>query len=526
MGPPLIEALQRYLRRMDGCIVDVVVVIFIVCNKGLDFSTPESPCSIYVLAENTGSSDCGLLTCKYKGPLASVNAIATDLDIQLASLIDSGDVDALISMSSDPEQVNAKSSAAAVAAGIPICGTGGKSMSHIASAGGLVVGSSGGSVASTQISRAICFSHALAGHWRCTVRPESPPAPSLHSIMGAALPLLLTSSLATAAIDCLLYASKESSSPIALALVELRQRVSAALVCVPLAAIACNESSRLQELSYITGAAIGALNPHSLLGALSGGVLGGRLLPRLLALCAQTSLLPTAATILSVGGSALISGISAAVATYYLPSSLLAGVEPWPLPLRLATGAVLGVSASWGSENGYYHTAMLPLIALEMQGGSFGVFGCLDVLCLCVPSAAVCSAAAVFFSLLAPHVPPELKEVMRKRSAQLRLGRRGALSNLLMGDFVEACYPYSLRYPSILLSIRVACAAAGAIVLGCDLHSSAYLPLPLSLLLPLLHSQHGTLETLLWMTAAASITFILPFTATLVVLTMNRSTAL
>ena len=36
-------------------------------------------------------------------------------------------------------------------------------------------------------------------------------------------------------------------------------------------------------------------------------------------------------------------------------------------------GGVLGLVSNWGSENGYYHTVMLPLIALEMQRGSFAV---------------------------------------------------------------------------------------------------------------------------------------------------------
>jgi hypothetical protein len=34
---------------------------------------------------------------------------------------------------------------------------------------------------------------------------------------------------------------------------------------------------------------------------------------------------------------------------------------------------VLGLVSNWGSEHGYYHTVMLPLIALEMQRGSFAL---------------------------------------------------------------------------------------------------------------------------------------------------------
>lgn len=55
-------------------------------------------------------------------------------------------------------------------------------------------------------------------------------------------------------------------------------------------------------------------------------------------------------------------------------------------------GMVLGWGISWGSEEGYYHLVMLPLIAVYMDQGHFSVLGTLDMLCLCVPCAGVCSA--------------------------------------------------------------------------------------------------------------------------------------
>ena len=46
---------------------------------------------------------------------------------------------------------------------------------------------------------------------------------------------------------------------------------------------------------------------------------------------------------------------------------------PLLLLFGVVAGGVLGWASNWGSEHGYYHTVMLPLIALEMQRGSFAV---------------------------------------------------------------------------------------------------------------------------------------------------------
>lgn len=135
-------------------------------------------------------------------------------------------------------------------------------------------------------------------------------------------------------------------------------------------------------------------------------------------------------------------------------------------------GVLCGILTSWGSENGYYHTVMLPLIALEMGFGELSFFGAFDLVCLCMPCAGVCSA--VYLKSL--YLPKDKKH--------RQLGWKGLSSNLLFGDFVEACYPYTLSNPPLLSCIRFACALAGAI-LTCDGYvlATAYLPLPVSLML-------------------------------------------
>jgi len=96
--------------------------------------------------------------------------------------------------------------------------------------------------------------------------------------------------------------------------------------------------------------------------------------------CASRSLLPTAATIVAVGASAVVAGAAGAVAAHLLDAADDLLVAPLVTPLaahlaapaawrlRAGLGAGLGYATSWGSEQGYYHTVLLPLMAVCMQG--------------------------------------------------------------------------------------------------------------------------------------------------------------
>ena len=78
---------------------------------------------------------------------------------------------------------------------------GGTSISYIATEGGLIVGSSGGSVATTASSRAICFAASLAAHWGLHFRlPQPPTVPHIRSVFGAAMPVLVTTMVIQAVI--------------------------------------------------------------------------------------------------------------------------------------------------------------------------------------------------------------------------------------------------------------------------------------------------------------------------------------
>ena len=557
-GPALIDALVHHFAQIKQCSVTITHAVFIESEEGFDFSTEYTPATLYCMVSadslRTKGTAKTFLTVVDIGPLKTVDRTAQEEDGKLAKAILSGEIDALVSVSSDPEGINRASISAAIAANIPIVGNGGTSLSIIASQGGVIVGGSGGSVASTQTSRAICFSVSLASYWRLVYRDPaasislsslSRPLMRLHSILGAAFPLVLTGVLISTFIDVL---SSLEVFPAHIVLPTLlQQRLTSSLPAVVLSIVACSETSHLQELSYITGAAAGALNDNSPIAALLAGYVAGQLLPLFLVSCARNSLLPTASTIISTGGAALLGGLAAfyfrlwwsnasseliSTATALFHANIPSHSDPFKDDaLKVTLGALSGMVVSWGSEAGYYHTLMLPLIVAELLATSrVGMLGCLDALCLCVPCAGVCSAVLLYHSFTSTakaaktvsegDKPLLQREKTQRAAGHLRLGWRGAWSNMLMGDFVEACYPYSLHSPVILTSIRIACALAGGIVFLRDLKSSAYIPLPLTILLT---ATNGTDELKLdldqakWALLAVVVSFCLPFFATLLV---------
>ena len=155
--------------------------------------------------------------------------------------------------------------------------------------------------------------------------------------------------------------------------------------------ITCMECSGLQELAMISGAATGVLLAQAkrigILSALFNGLLCAELLSFLLVKCAQFSFLPTATTIIATGISSIISATFSLylfdILQYNIQGVAVNATEIFlqgssDMRLRIIFGALCGILTSWGSENGYYHTVMLPLIALEMGFGEMSFVGAFE----------------------------------------------------------------------------------------------------------------------------------------------------
>lgn len=288
-------------------LVSITEVAFVQSSSGLDFiSNAQSNDSTKLWVMESGGS----LEKKYSGSLYDVNQHLMIQDIRIAELIYSNKIDAVITISSDPEGANKVTIAAAINKNIPIIGTGGTSLSCIGTLGGNVIGCSGGSVATTGITRGICIAASLASYppWGSLDfnLPERPRFPKFRSVVGAALPILLSVSLLKVTLSSYgliveywsTLCSQSPLNPIMDRIIKQHDVLSYPFLClcrglsikfsgtsvtlgvflgnsisrwhidilysleqkvlpVVISAITCMEVSRLEELSLLTGAAAG-----------------------------------------------------------------------------------------------------------------------------------------------------------------------------------------------------------------------------------------------------------------------------
>ena len=450
----ILENLQKEFESIEGATVNLVSWILCRSESGFDFATNETPTSL--LASTTCRNDI------VDGNLNEINRMAQLEDAQLAGLIRSGRIDALVSISADPEGVNKASTSAAIAKQIPIVGTGGTSISALSLSGAHVIGSSGGSVSTTAISKSICFASSLASYWNLLYKRRRPSFLSikLQSILGAALPMLLAVNIFKLLLpmsiewcmsftaDSFIYGDTNIQS--------LLMSGINIILPITLSVISCSEVSRLGELSMICGAAAGAMysvvvitlrNSDQLLVSIINGAICGYTLESFLIICASYSILPTATTIIAMGLSSIISGsISILLSAYVLPYWYSSSVVTMIFTLynnfilqfvlkssarRRLFGAFLGYMVSWGSENGYYHSIMLPIIAFQMQGGEFSSAGAFDLVCLCLPCAGVC--LAIFLLALTNSCKLKNREFSAiDMGKQRNMGWKGFISNCLV----------------------------------------------------------------------------------------------
>lgn len=143
------------------------------------------------------------------GPLSKINAQVKKLDDELAASIENSSIRAIISISSEPYLFH-KTLTAAAAKELPIVGSGGTSLGVLASNYDLkIIGNSGGSVASTTLTKARGWAMGLAEEWgmkyvadynsnakiqKCVDEANDSNRnvlPSLRSILESALPSFL-----------------------------------------------------------------------------------------------------------------------------------------------------------------------------------------------------------------------------------------------------------------------------------------------------------------------------------------------
>lgn len=169
---------------------------------------------------------------------------------------------------------------------------------------------------------------------------------------------------------------------------------------------------------------------------------------------------------------------------------------------------VVGPGMTYGAQVGLYHLLFLPLILFEMAKGQPSFLGAVDWCSLCLVSGGITSAT---WLLPLPSYHPS-----NGGRDPRPLARRGAYTNLMWGDFVEACYPLFQGQGFLTGVVYVASWVSTALLLRDGGRSSAYLPLVLSWWLA---CEEGGEEGKGWWVSrvwwASVVAFGLPFAATL-----------
>ncbi|EGD83702.1 hypothetical protein PTSG_11457, partial [Salpingoeca rosetta] len=361
--------------------------------------------------------------CTYRGALAQANERARQADAALARHIAAGHIDAVITLSSDPLNVNSRTIKACIQARVPVVGTGGTSVSEITLAGARVIGMSGGSVATTPLTLAASNTSALAAHFgRVYTPPVRVRLAAYHSVLDATLPIVLGISLvcvlvttpallqphqehqhqhqhqqpqqdnsgfeAAHGLDDIMPAIAHINFQQVMALIaRATNSAAAALTMAPTVAagVLTATQHRYVGVEAILACIVAcACGPDNLAAGVVSAALVCALLPRVSAVLARLGCPATATAITACP----ITGVAAGTTAAFISAITAAVVLQWPLGATLAfargptaqallfsplaaagiVGAAVGVFTRYAANVGWYHYFILPLILLEMQG--------------------------------------------------------------------------------------------------------------------------------------------------------------
>lgn len=451
--------LRDVARQLGAAGLAVHDVQFVAAASSMDGISPTAPAQLW-------SWDGGPVVLA-EGPLAEIDEAARAHDARLAAAIADGEVDGLVLMSADPADTNARTVAAAAAAGLPAAGTGGTSIAT-AQRAGLRFVSVSGTTGTTSATRAVAYASGLARHWGLRYRPSlgssstegaavDEPAwkrISIRGIMVGSIPAFISLALilATSKIPGL-----GGLSPIFDLLI--------AGLPVVVATVAARRISGLGEVGLCAGAVAGILSQSGgILGGLVGGILAGLLAAWLLKRTLAWRFPATTANIVTGALAGLLPGLLVYFLLAPLTSALGLGVKDaieWSVGVSpLLAGALAGLIMWPAIIGGVYHSVILPLVLLEMAEKGQSFFGAIDMVALVMVSLGI-----------------TLANVIRPRTTGERaLAGSGAAVNFFFGTFVEASYPFMFGDRRVFGAAILAATAGGAVVGLTGAEATAYLP--------------------------------------------------
>lgn len=407
------------------------------------------------------------------------NMIKSKYDKEMANLIASKKITSLISISSDPLNVNKLTFEASAKAKIPVTGSGGTSLSTAASnfIGLNIVGNSGGSVATTTYTKAVSFCYALSSGLstkdeKVVYEPLSlskgTKAPQMKSILEACLPAFITVSILLSILGRIslpsdAFGSSQLEDWKLNLKVQLETKVLPTVCCI----ISANSYAPEHGSTAIMASGVASLCVHhSVLGGLITGYLTAILVRHTLLFCVRMNVPATMTNIICAGG---VGGIVTLIVSLMRLMDFLYMFTSYARQLLSVAailpgmGCICGFLFCYGSKIGWYHSIYLPFILIEMENGKASLLGAVDQVTLVLISAGICAA-----------------NILTGRKG-LSLAKRAIKINFLCGDFIEAAYPSMEESKLVNISAYIGCALSTEVLFRNLIYSSAYLPLPISI---------------------------------------------
>ena len=143
--------------------MEIVFVQYVLASGSLDNVGPDSPATLFTW---NGTE----VQPVFQGTLREVDAEAAKVDAQLAKKINDGEIDGVMFVSASPDGANRQTMEACARAKIPMAGTGGSGVALTQNMGCNVLSASG-TTGTTNRTRAVAFTTALAKNWNIKYMP-------------------------------------------------------------------------------------------------------------------------------------------------------------------------------------------------------------------------------------------------------------------------------------------------------------------------------------------------------------------
>ena len=465
--------------------VEIGYVQFIGTTGSMDNISQDAKAKLYFL-EN------GEVHESPEASLKEINKLAEKYDNELASLIESQQIDGIMLMSCDPKGVNNKALTAAAKMQIPIAGTGGTSIANTQAMGCKVIAASG-TTGTTNRTRAISAMAAFSKEWDIKFSPIIGSSGkdkvqegnvwkriNFRGIMMASMPGFIAMAL------CLAL----SKLPGLAGLEDVFNNLVGILPII-LAAIASKQISGLDEVGIVAGIIAGSMSTDGgIIGGLAAGIIAGILAYYIINLCFKHNVPGTTANIAAGGLSGLIAGFVGMFAIAPVALLIGNGIKS-AIDIAIAfnpilAGAVSGFAIWFAIMGGVYHAAILPIVLLEMESTGYSFLGSIDMMCMVMVCAGI-----------------QLANIIRPKKQSDRVACIPNLFiNLVFGTFVEAAYPFMFSSKKVFAGTIAAATISGILVGMLGVRGTAYVP---AFMAPFMANEGHALQTVICLVAAVAL---------------------